>query len=443
MGGGGDPCPGRRGDVGHRRGPGERDRGHLLRLGRGARGRRRGDGRGGRDRHPGLRGAAIAAASVVRPPVRPRRQPGQHPPGGRPGPGDAPALAARGHLCRPPGQSRRVPNVSEPAGSQERPGGERGGTVNLVPARYRSVSVASVPVPLDEASLRAHLVGRPAYRHTRYIVARQAGGTAVVEVAKRSSAPLFSEITAVTMVARPDETAFVDAPEADTGVPTALGRIAADRAPGARCVVVRGRYGHVGFIVDPAPVRIRVVEVVPPLPAKLLDQASRVLELAEDLPPVELAPELTDLGALASSSPAGHYLFPCRAGGAAAGVAGADGTAAGGARAATGRTATGGAATGGAATGGAATGRAAMRPVGAGPAADAMVSYLDEIPPRADWTLVGCARSRAIHDWFYDGPVAFVDMCPRQLARQAAAGGTLPVLTKCCLLEDKVVAEDG
>lgn len=285
--------------------------------------------------------------------------------------------------------------------------------MNLVPARYRSVSVASVPVPLDEASLRAHLVGRPAYRHTRYIVARQAGGCAVVEVARHSGAPLFSEITAVTMIARPDETAFVEAPEADTGVPTVLGRIAADRAPGARCVVVRGRYGHVGFIVDPAPVRIRVVEVVPPQPAKLLDQASRVLELAEDLPPVELAPELTDLGALARSSPAGHYLFPCRAGGAA----------------------------GGAATGGAAIGRAAAGPVGAGPASDAVVSYLDEIPPRADWTLVGCARSRAIHDWFYDGPVAFVDMCPRQLARRAAAGGA--VLTKCCLLEDKVAAEDG
>src|SRR5215469_6016031 len=303
MGGGGDPGPGRRGDVGHRRGPGERDRGHLLRLGRGARGRRRGDGRRGRHRQPGLRGAAIGAAGVVRPPVRSRCEPGQHPSGGRPGSGDAPALAARGHLCRPPGQSRRVPNVTQPEGPQERPGGEPGGTVseparrgaawtdergapatseegrrrlksapeaspggtvsepagrgavwtdergapatseegrrrlksapeaspggtvsepagrgaawtdergapatseegrrrlksapeaspggtvNLVPGRYRSVSVASVPVPPDEASLRAHLVGRPAYRHTRYIVARSAGGTAVVEVVKRS-----------------------------------------------------------------------------------------------------------------------------------------------------------------------------------------------------------------------------------------------------------------
>jgi hypothetical protein len=306
-----------------------------------------------------------------------------------------------------------------------------GPIVNLVPARYRSISVASVPVPLDEASLRAHFVGRPAYRHTRYIVAqearaagadgsqaagRQAGGSeaggasAVVEVTKRSDAPLFSEITAVTMIAWPDETAFVEMPEADTGIPTILGRIAADRAPGARCVIVRGRYGHVGFIVDPAPVRIRVVEVVPPQPAKLVDQASRVLELAEDLPPVELAPELTDLGALAGSSPADHYLFPCRAG---------------------------------AAAGPARDAAAGDAPASEAPASEATVSYLDEIPPRADWTLVGCARSRAIHDWFYDDTAPVVDMCPRHLARQAVAEGTLPVLTKCCLLEDKVLVEDG
>jgi len=294
-----------------------------------------------------------------------------------------------------------VQAAPRPSGSLTEP------IVNLIPARYRSISVATVPVPLDEASLRAHFVGRPAYRHTRYIVAQsagaggshppgsQAGGaSAVVEVAKRSDAPLFSEITAVTMIARPNETAFVEVPEADTGVPTILGRIAADHAPAARCVIVRGRYGHVGFIADPAPVRIRVVEVVPPQPAKLVDQASRVLGLAEDLPPVELVPELTDLGALAGRSPARHYLFPCRAGAAAA-------------------------------------------------APEARVSYLDEIPPRADWTLVGCARSRAIHDWFYDDAVPVVDMCPRHLARPAAAGGTLPVLTKCCLLEDKIVVEDG
>ncbi len=260
--------------------------------------------------------------------------------------------------------------------------------------------MASVPVRLDEASLRAYFLGRQAYRRTRYIVVRAADPgpagdadlTAVIEVRKRSDEPLFSEITSVTLIAGPGETAFVEAPEADTAVPSSLARVAASAAPAARCVVVRGRYGHVGFIADPAPVRVRVVEVVPPHPAKLVDQASRVLDLAEDLPAIELVPELTDLAALARSLPAGHYLFPCRAGGATAGGA---------------------------------------------------VSYLDEIPPRVDWTLVGCARSRAIHDWFYPDAAPVVDMCPRNLARQAQArqaraGEPAAILTKCCLLEDEI-----
>ncbi len=267
--------------------------------------------------------------------------------------------------------------------------------VNLVAARYRSISVASVPVPLDEASLRAHFLGRPAYRRTRYIVARAAGAeaagaagaTALVEIVRRSDVPLFSEITGLALIAGPEETVFVDAPETDTGIPTSLSEIAAERAPGARCVVVRGRYGHVGFIVDPAPVRVTVVEVVPPHPAKLVDQARRVLGMAEDLPPVELVPELTDLNALADSHPAEHYLFPCRAGTAVAGAA---------------------------------------------------VSYLDEIPPEADWTLVGCARSRDIHGWFYQREVPVVDMCPRNLALRAAGKRPGAVLTKCCLLEDRI-----
>ena len=274
-------------------------------------------------------------------------------------------------------------------------------TVNLVPSQYRNVSVADVPVALDEASLRGYLLGRPVYRRTRYLVARHGQASAVVEVSKESELPLFSPVTTMSVIARPDETASVDAPDVDTAVPTQMGRVAARLAPGARCVIVRGRYGHVSFILDPAPIRIRVVEVVPPWPAKLADQLSRVLEVAEDLPPVELVPHLVDLDELAGTRPAGHYLFPCRAGGGS----------------------------------------------GRSPAA-VPVSYLDEIPERAPWTLVGCARSRSIHDWFYGGDVPMVDMCPRKLAESAdpdgcAPDGTAAVITKCCLLEDRVGGEAG
>ena len=86
-------------------------------------------------------------------------------------------------------------------------------------------------------------------------------------------------------------------------MPTQLARAAAGHAPGARCVIVRGRYGHVSFILDPAPIRVRVLEVVPPWPPKLVDQLSRVLDLAEDLPPVELVPDLVDLRDLARPRP--------------------------------------------------------------------------------------------------------------------------------------------
>jgi hypothetical protein len=266
-------------------------------------------------------------------------------------------------------------------------------TVNLVPSQYRNVSVADIPVSLDASSLRSYLMGRPVYRRTRYVVARHGGATAVAEVTKESEVPLFSPVVAMSVIAGPEQTAFVDAPEADTAVPTQMARVAARQAPGARCVIVRGLYGHVSFILDPAPIRIRVVEVVPPWPPKLADQLNRVLDLAEDLPPVELVPHLVDLDELAASRPAGHYLFPCRAG----------------------------------------------QPVAA---ETAEVSYLDEIPERAPWTLVGCARSRSIHDWFYGDDVPMVDMCPRRLALAAAPAG-MPVITKCCLLEDRVSSEAG
>jgi hypothetical protein len=270
-----------------------------------------------------------------------------------------------------------------------------GPPVNLVPSQYRHVSVADVPVALDEKNLRAHLLGRPVYRRTRYLVARRGEASAVVEVSKESEVPLFSPMVAMSVLAGPDETAFIDAPETDTAVPTQLARVATQQAPGARCVIVRGRYGHVSFILDPVPIRIGVLEVVPPWPPKLADQLSRVLELAEDLPPVELVPHLVDLNALAATRPAEHYLFPCRAG----------------------------------------------QPTEDRACAAADVSYLDEIPERVPWTLVGCARSKSIHDWFYGDDVPVVDMCPRRLAGERA--DSIPVITKCCLLEDQVAREAG
>ncbi|MGI8751407.1 MAG: DUF7714 family protein [Acidimicrobiales bacterium] len=260
---------------------------------------------------------------------------------------------------------------------------------NLVPGAYRGVAVAEVDVALDAASLAGHFVGREAYRRSRWIVVEGGGDHALIAVHRDDNESLFAPITAIGLLAGPGETRMVDRPDIDTGVPSQLARAAQDPAvAGARCVVVHGRYGHISFILDPEPVHVRVVEVVPPSPAKLAEQAQRVLDVAEDLPPILLD---EDRFALADVAPDdGVILLPCR--GADIDLPGRD------------------------------------------------VVYLDQHPPRRTWTLVGCARSEQIHAWFYgEAPAASIDLCPRRLP-VAGAGA---VLTKCCLLEADIDVEPG
>ncbi|MEJ3655263.1 hypothetical protein WEH80_20040 [Actinomycetes bacterium KLBMP 9759] len=262
---------------------------------------------------------------------------------------------------------------------------------NFVPNRYRGVSVAALPpdVRLDEVGLKEHFLGREAYRRTRFVVARRGGDTALLRVERASETALFSAITGVELLAGPADCAYVVAPEVDTAIPSELARAALERAPGKRAVAVHGRYAHVNVIVEPAPLRVVVREVVPPEPAKLLDQARRVLAIADDLPPIELVGELSDLAALAAERPSGHYLLPCRGSG--------------------------------------------------GEVPGARVSYLDEHPPRAAWTLLGCTRSQQIHRHFYGEDAPTVDFCPKR--RPPSPGERL--LTKCCLQEEHVESGDG
>ena len=260
---------------------------------------------------------------------------------------------------------------------------------NLVPGRYRGVAVARWAGPFDEESLRAGFVGREAYRKTRFLVVRPpvggdggGGPVALLAVHRASDEELFSPIVAVDLLAGPADCAFLVRPDLDTAVPSLLAAAAA-AVPGARAVVVQGRYEHVNVILDPDPLRIVVREVVPPHPAKLADQARRVLEVTEGLRPIRLETRAVDLADLARVHPAEHYLLPCRGGGS--------------------------------------------------EVPDATVSYLDERPAPADWTLLGCERSRQIHHWFYGRDAPRVDFCPKA---DVAVEGPGAVLTKCCLQQE-------
>lgn len=264
----------------------------------------------------------------------------------------------------------------------------------IIPYQYRTVAFTAIDGDLSQGSLEAYFATHDVYRRTRFVVAYSGDRLVLAEVDKdttHAGEELFCPVTKVRLLAEPADTVLVTRPDVDTAIPSQLARVAAE-FPGQRCVVVMGRYEHVNFVLDSDPSVVHVLDVAPPWPAKLCDQVDRLLDTAENLPAIQTRAQVVDLQELAVTEPADHYLLPCRGGGA--------------------------------------------RVPGA------TISYLDEVPPPdPGWVLLGCARSRAIHDHFYPeqaDSVRQIDICPARLAAASPAAAGHARLTKCCLLEEHI-----
>ncbi|GAB2695153.1 DUF7714 family protein [Kitasatospora kifunensis] len=261
---------------------------------------------------------------------------------------------------------------------------------NTMSRPYRGLSVQEVDIALTVPAITSFLLGREVYRRTEYLVLRNADAAALVQVRKESDDELFVSAVESRVLAGPDELLWIDSSDTDVGNATALAQVALAHAKeGIRAYVVRGRFEHVNFIWEPFPVRIRVTEVVPPAPPKLLAMAQQAVAFDEDLPPLDLQLDAVDITWQATANVASVYLLPCR-----------------------------------------------------GSSADLPkpVEFLDTRPSeRQDWLLIGCERSLQFHRHFYGDEPPRVDICPRQ--RTSAAGEL--TLTKCCLLERGVEYTEG
>jgi hypothetical protein len=268
---------------------------------------------------------------------------------------------------------------------------------NLVPLPYRRVSVQSYDGPMTAAALRAHLLGREAYRRTEFVVLRQGAATAVVQISAADRQPLFSPVQSAEVLALPDACLFAEDGEVDVANPSALAAKARALGVGPEgTLVLQGRYGHVNLIHRPDPLVVRVVEVTPPHPPKLYDMARHVLSYAE-LPPIRLELEQIDLNQLALEAGRGQpvppaYLVPCRSGGL--------------------------------------------------DRLPAPVYFLDQRPERHPWTMIGCERSLQFHRHYYGDEPPRVELCPRQLAGRGQGAPADKTLVKCCLLEFHVEQDD-
>lgn len=256
-------------------------------------------------------------------------------------------------------------------------------TKNFVPLPYRRVSFQPYAGPMTEVAIQGHLLEREVYRRTDVVVLHDQGSRYAVAAIQRDGVEdLFNRVVAVEVLALPDSTVFVHAPQVDPANRSALARLARELGVGPDgTLIVQGAFDHINLIHHPDPLVVRVVEVTPPEPPKLLAMAEQVLGYA-DLPPICLEFERIDLPALCRVSAPEAFLVPCRSGG--------------------------------------------LDDLGA------PVYFLDERPPeRKAWTLIGCERSLQFHRHYYGDEPPRIEMCPRKLATFS----TQPTLVKCCLLE--------
>jgi len=225
------------------------------------------------------------------------------------------------------------------------------------------------------------LCAKEAYFETDYVVVRRTEQCAVARVHKEHVTGLFSVIEAVDVIAGVDSCRWVDDFTVDTGNPSALAEKA--RAMGvtaSETLVVNGLYEHVNFIHRPQPVVVRVFDLSPPNPPRLLDMARQVVAY-RSWPAVLLDAHIQSIPDLVRHLGDTPILFPC--------------------------------------------GISQLKDI-------TQASYLDERPPRENWVLVGCERSRQIHRHIYGEDCPGIELCPRKLF---AMDGSL-TLMRCCMVEN-------
>ncbi len=254
---------------------------------------------------------------------------------------------------------------------------------NFVPLPYRCVSFQPYNGVMDATVIEQYLLNREVYRRTDIIILHNPQQEyAVAAVQRVSSETLFTAVEKVEILALPQDCIFITNANTDPANRSALAKLALNHQVSAdQTAIVLGAFDHVNIIHHPNPLRLRVIEVVPPEPPKLYHMVEQVLSYA-DLPPILLELETIDLRDLADTVTPEAYLVPCRSGG--------------------------------------------LTNLGA------PVYFLDERPQqRQNWTLLGCERSLQFHRHYYGDEPPRVEMCPRQLLKPNAKATIL----KCCLLE--------
>jgi hypothetical protein len=256
----------------------------------------------------------------------------------------------------------------------------------MFPKHCKEVSVKRVAFPLNKEGILENLINKPAYKKTSFIILNNENDWAVVRIKKPGPKDLFSKITDIEIISLPETTKYTEDENIDVLSPTWM----AEKADELDCetLVVKGKFEHISFIHNEKIVPLRVIEVLPPEPAKLVEMVRSVLYSGNVSKPVKIVPNIIDLREVERDFDTQNIVFPCNA---------------------------------------------------SGLTSNMKTFYLDERPDFADEelssiTLVGCDLSLRIFKTLYGKEPDFYNFCPKKKALEMQQ--EYPVITKCCEVKE-------
>lgn len=150
-----------------------------------------------------------------------------------------------------------------------------------------------------------------------------------------------------------------------------------------KTVVIRGMFSHVNFVKDLVPLRLRVIDLIPPSPSKLRYLVDKALSTGMVEFPVIPEYEDIDLNRIDVPEGCGIVMFPCETSGA---------------------------------------------------TSELPFCFLDQMPeldPDEKIALVGCNLSKRIFEDRYRNSMSFVNICPRTFVDE-----NIPTIIRCCMIRE-------
>jgi hypothetical protein len=257
----------------------------------------------------------------------------------------------------------------------------------MIPDHCKDVSMRRVDFDLDVEEIAHQMKGRKAYTRTDHLILVNGEDMAVVRVMKENTKELFKPIIGFEVVSLPNNTVFVKDERVDVLNPSHLARLADEHV--GKVVVVEGMFNHVSFVKDIVPVKLRVLDTVPPSPSKLSCLVENALASGYiDLPILPVLEEI-DLNELAKGVKNEGVIFPCKA---------------------------------------------------SNMSSDKRYFFLDETPEMdIEADLIGCDLSARIFRSIYRKEPELINICPWDLAPRDG----IPTIVKCCKVKSDHVIDEN